>query len=970
LIYFDFTYPLGLLFLLIIIPIVIWHKNSIADMPVFRKKAVLVMRIILIILITLAISGFRLKLPRQELMVLFVVDSSLSINQENQDWAKKYIETKLADMPGEDSAGVIVFGKEAYLEENPEKNARITRFSSIIDNQHTNISNAIQLATAVFPESSLKRIVLISDGNENIGDAEKQALLAAGRGVEISCAAYPKARFNEVLISNLEAPSTISRGEPFNVKVEVESTFNTKGILNIYRNSKLLAREDVEISEGKNLYVVSQNEETPGSYQYSALIEVKEDKYPQNNKSETITKVEGYPRILYLSSDRNHPSQIPQVLAKHKFMVDTGDLGDLPADLSQMATYQTVIFDNVNGLAMSADQMQMVENYVKDLGGGFIMIGGDKSFGAGGYFNSPVERILPVDLDIRKKKNLPSIAMVLCIDKSGSMGGESGGVEKLKLAREAAIATAQLLGPNDILGVVDFDDHAKWVVPLQYLKDKNRTIDMIASIRVGGGTSMYPALNTAFEELKSSKAMIKHVIALTDGRSAPADFENLVKEMAKAGVTVSTVGVGEDTDTQFLEQIAKWGQGRFYYTDVASYLPRIFVRESILAGRSALIEETFTPTQVGSADFLKGINVEGMPRLYGYVATTQKDGAQLLYQTHQKDPLLACWRIGLGKSIAFTSDDGYRWAKDWLSWDQYESFWSQLVRWCLPAFKSEKYMVNLKTEGGEGIVTVEALNKEGNLVNFLELNTRIISPTGETSDVPLRQTASGRYEGKFSTQGTGTYFVNILEGSGENRQTGKIQAFSIPYSPEYKKFGTNDFLLNRISTITGGKRLSPTDNVFEKSGKVAYFPKPAWMELLILALLLFPLDVALRRVYLPENFMQKIRKVVSGVHHKKQEEDHGSVSVLKKKKEELKEKMSSPVLMSLKKKRNEAADSLNIVEQKFASGSKTTASSIFDRPAAPPKTPASEEIKTVKKDEESPTDTIGRLKKIKKDIKK
>ncbi|MCE1246121.1 MAG: VWA domain-containing protein [Firmicutes bacterium] len=967
--YFDFTYPLGLLFLLLLIPVVLWYKKSIADMPEFRKKAVFVLRILIIILLCFAISGFRLKLPRQELMVLFVVDASLSVSPDNLDWAKKYMEENLARMPAGDSAGVIIFGKDAYLEENPGRSAQLNRFSTIIDNQHTNISNAIQLATAVFPESSIKKIVLITDGNENMGEAEKQAILASNRNVEIHCLAYPKSKIRETLISNFEAPPTISRGEPFTVRAEVESTVNTKGILNIYRNGKLLARENVDIAEGKNLYVVSQNVDVPGNYQYSAILETNDDKYPQNNKSETITKVEGYPRILYLTSDSKQNSSIPSILAEHKFVVDTGDLRSLPSGLPEMATYQTVIFDNVNGLSMSADQMQMIENYVRDLGGGFIMIGGDKSFGAGGYYNSPVERILPVDLDIRKKKNLPSIAMVLCIDKSGSMGDESGGVEKLRLAREAAIATAQLLGENDFLGVVDFDDHAKWVVPIQYMTNKDKVVGLIASIRVGGGTSMYPALNAAYQELKGTKAMVKHIIALTDGRSAPADFENLVKKMAKDGITVSAVGVGEDSDTQFLENIAKWGQGRFYYTDVASYLPRIFVRESILAGRSALIEETFKPSQTGNADFLKGINVSGMPNLHGYVATVPKDGAQLIFQTHQKDPLMASWRIGLGKSVAFTSDDGYRWAKDWVSWDQYGSFWSQTVRWCLPAFKSEQYSVNLKTEGSQGKLTVEAMTKDGNLLNFLQLQARVISPGGETSDVTLRQTASGRYEADFETKGTGTYFVNILEGSGENKQTGKIQAFSIPYSPEFKKFGTNDYLLEKISTITGGKRISSTDNIFEKSGKVAYYPRPAWLELLIIALMLFPLDVALRRVYLPENAFAKVKAFLAGSHKTSVKEDVQSVTALKKVKTELREKYSSPSFQNIKKIKDNKAERQTGHEQMFDSKPAEKTRFIPERPVAGPALEKMEKSPEPKAETER-NDTIGRLKKVKKDINK
>lgn len=971
---FDFTSPWAILLLLLLIPVVRWYKTSISNMPALRRKVVFVIRVIIIILIVFALAGFRIKLPRNELSVLFVVDSSLSISPDNLEWAGDYIKKQVEKLPKGDKVGVVVFGKSAMLEESLSRDPAVAQFASIISPQYTDISRAIQLATAVFPEITVKRIVLISDGNENLGNSEHQASLASARGVEIDCLPYPPRDFPEVLVSSFDSQANVTLGEPFALKLEVDSTRKVRGIVKISRNNQEIAREKVEISPGKNLFTIAQNVDQPGNYQYKASLEVENDRFPHNNTSETLTVVQGHPRVLYLYSDPRQKKLIPDFLADKKYKLEVSDLSGLPTNLQEMSAYQSVIFDNVSGLALSPRQMKMIENYVKDLGGGFIMIGGDNSFGAGGYFRSPVERILPVDLDIKKSKNLPSLAMVLCIDKSGSMGSMTGGVEKMRLAREAAIATTELLSPADSLGVIGFDYASKWVSPLQYVRNRQKIVSEIASIRAGGGTSIYPALNSAYIALRGSRVMLKHVIVLTDGRSAPGNFKGIAKAMAKDNITISTVGVGKDADMEFLRDLAKWGQGRSYYADEARLLPRIFVRESILAGRSALVEEKFTPKKVGTGEFLKGVDLDKSPPLYGYVMTIPKNRAQLILITHQNDPLLAYWRIGLGKSVAFTSDDGLRWAKKWVGWKEFSPFWTQMVRWTLPLIRSERFQVDMKIEGGRGKIIVEAMDEDGKPLNFLPLSARVISPSGETNSVSLSQTASGRYMGSLEAGEVGTYFVNVVEQIDGQPRTGRIQAFTIPYSPEYRSFKTNKYLLERIASATGGKLISPKDDIFRKGSRIIHYPKPAWMELLLIALLLFPLDVALRRVYLPEDFYENIQKLFRGRERKKLAPAMGSVSVLKAKKAELRETLTDGGEVGIIKEKTIDKKKAHPIktDMKEKKKVKDYRDAVGDRrrpdytiPSVP-KTRAPSSASIDKKDDTS--GTLGRLKKIKKQV--
>lgn len=885
----DFTRPWALLLLLLLFPVWIWHKESLSQMPSLRKKLVLLLRVIIFLCIIFSLSGLRLRIPHNNMSILFVTDVSLSVPVENREEARNYIKEQCHKLALGDKAGIIVFGKDALLEENLSSEPEISRFSSIVEQEYTDISKALLLASGVFPEDTLKRIVLITDGNENLGKAEQQAKMLTARGIEVYCLPLEEKTFSEVLISRVESPPRSDLREPYILTIEVDSSKNTQALLNIFCNNRLIARESVELSEGKNIFTLPQKSEEAGNFHYKALIESEEDRFAQNNQGESMTFVEGRPAILYIHSDPMQKDTLPKVLSHSDIIVDSGGLERLPSHVGELLAYNAVIFNNVNGLALSQKQMNMIESFVKDLGGGFLMIGGDKSFGAGGYYDTPVANILPVDLDIKKRIDLPSLAMVICIDKSGSMSETTGHVEKMRLAREGAIAAIEMLNPHDQAGVIAFDYASKWVSALQPVGNKESLINEIAAIRAGGGTSTYPALEDAYIALKSAQAATKHVILLTDGRSEPGQFQEIAEKMTEAKITISTVGVGKDTDVPFLQELAVWGKGRFYYTDEASLLPRIFVQESLLAHRSALIEEPFKPSPAGPSAFLKGINTDQLPPLTGYVASSPRERAGIILETHRRDPLLAYWRIGLGKAAAFTSDDGLRWGKEWLQWEDYGRFWMQTVRWILPEAVDERLTPHITVEGDTGFVTAKALNENGQPANFLDLTAVIIPPQGETLELPLEQTASGFYESRFSIDHTGTYILNVKDNQQEGYRGAAIQTFSVPYPEEFKTFGTNYHLLNQISEITGGKIISPQDNIFEKGSKTTFHSISLWENLMLLSLLLFPLDIALRRVYLPEGFWDKLFAGSSAKVPDSKTESETMMKALKRRKEAVQE---------------------------------------------------------------------------------
>ena len=365
-----------------------------------------------------------------------------------------------------------------------------------------------------------------------------------------------------------------------------------------------------------------------------------------------------------------------------------------PENLAELQNYDLFILSNVPATSLSLRQMEVARTYVQDLGGGLLMLGGDQSFGLGGYYKTSLEEILPVRSDFEKEKEKPSLALMLVIDKSGSMGGE-----KIEMAKEAARAAVELLGPSDKIGVLAFEGENFWVSEMHPCSDKGFVLDRIASLEAGGGTVMAPAMEEAHETLRSTVAKLKHVIILTDGVSAPGDFEGIAQAMTADRITCSTVAIGGEADQSLLEEIARLGNGRSYVADDPGQVPQIFAKETVTASKSAINEQPFPPTVVRSTQVLSEIRLDEAPFLLGYVVTRPKPTAEVILATESGDPLLAWWRYGLGVTVAFTSDAKARWAAEWISWPQFGQFWAQVVRHALRKAEAKGTFVQIERKG-------------------------------------------------------------------------------------------------------------------------------------------------------------------------------------------------------------------------------------------------------------------------------
>jgi len=541
----------------------------------------------------------------------------------------------------------------------------------------------------------------------------------------------------------------------------------------------------------------------------------------------------------------------------HKTSLDTHytHISDFPTNPTQLLDTDAIILANIDSSALTADQQEMLVRYVSDLGGGLVMSGGPESFGAGGWIGSPIEEILPVDLDPPQKKQMPKGALVLIIDRSGSMAGD-----KIRMCKTAAIASVKQLSHKDEVGIILFDTRSRWLVKMTEAtaQNKEKIYKTISTVGADGGTEMGPAMEKALRELKATYAGIKHVILLSDGQTGDPQYcADLGKQLAELKVTVSTVGVGEGANVDLMRYIAGVTKGRYYEAVKPADIPRIFIKEAQVVRRALIVEKVFTPKMLFAMhEVIRGVNAS-LPPLHGYVLTgMRRDMAQTLITSSDGDPILATRQAGLGRCAALTTSADARWASQWVGWEGFDRFWEQLVRWTgKPALPRECEILT-DVEGRDVSIFVETIDEADTSVAFSRIDAQIIAPDMSMFTTTMTQTGPKQYKGTFKANQAGSYVINLRyqKTGGDNAVQVVPTAVNVPFAPEFQDLTDNTALLKEISTLTRGRMLNPDPTqaeIFSHDG--VRYPKtylPLTTPLLLIWLAVFLLDVAVRRIAL------------------------------------------------------------------------------------------------------------------------
>jgi uncharacterized membrane protein len=676
----------------------------------------------------------------------------------------------------------------------------------------------------------------------------------------------------EALILQAETPPEVKQGAPFQVNLVAESLLETDGTLTLYRNADPVAKRQVRLRPGKTVVGFEESLPAGGLYRYRAILDVPagHDTVPDNNVAYAYTRVAGKPKVLIVEGAAGDGKHLANALRANDLQVVLAGPDAIPANLAECAQYDSVVLANVPAWHMSPTQMTVIRSAVRDTGMGFAMVGGEASFGAGGYRKTPIEDALPVDMDLKQQKAMPPLSLVIVVDCSGSMTMDEDGVMKIRLAAKAAQEAAGLLQPVDRICVFGYDTARQSVVAMRAADDLPRIkTDIDALAAGGGGILAREALEEAYQEIRDEPTAAKHIILCADTAdtelSAPSDEQkcyDIAARMKREGITMSVVGFGQRTDphVRLQQSIAKAAGGPYYVVERVSNLAQVFVRDVLIVARSPLVEEPFRPTAIAEHTALRGLPIEAAPLLRGYVTTSMKDSpvAQPLLATHKGDPLLAVWPYGLGRSLAFTSDATAHWGHDWLGWGGYASYWAQTLRWTLRQATPPGFQASIQEDRGRVLISVDAVSADGAFRNLLDLRARVALVTrdgGTPADISealqLQQVAPGRYQTAFEARHTGAYVITVTEHAGDTMSGMQTLTYTVPYSPEFQTVTPDDAVLHQLVAAGQGTLDPKPQDVFGVLRFAARVLRDWWPVLVVILAFLFLLDVALRRILLP-----------------------------------------------------------------------------------------------------------------------
>jgi uncharacterized membrane protein len=831
--------PVGLLVFLT------WRQMAL-PFPVHQRRLILVSRLLLFTLIIAALAGTAISLPVSHQSLVFVGDISAS-TETQRTFIEQWINDAIRHKHTEDQVGIVAVGRNALVEQAVHAQIDFSHFDSAPDTNYTDLAAGLRLAAAILPSNTERHIILLSDGQQNLGDALQEAQLLQQQGIRLDIVNLPSSHHDEALISNLSAPTTLRTNERFTLHATVNSTVAQNVILRVYLDQSLLEQSTVHLVVGENQVTFDLVAPSAGFHSLHVRLDAAKDTLLQNNDAAAYLNVQGPPQVLVIEGHPGSGQNIVNALKATKIATVVEGPNDLPTSLDGLAPYGAVVLADVPAVALGTARMQTLQAFVRDLGHGLVVSGGQNSYGIGGYSDTPLEQTLPVSMNIPQHKETPDIAVILIVESLESN-------ISVNISKEAAKGVVSLLNPQDQVGISAA--YGTLVVPMQHVTNKAAINKAIDAMDPADPNSYRPDLQNAEQVLLHTTAKIKHVILLGDGDAFDTGYQAQVVKMANENITVSTVETNAANlqEMNTMVNIASWGRGRFYRADDPGVIPQVLLKETEQASRRTIINDSFNPIIVGSHQLMSGLNA--LPTLDGYVATTPKPNAQMVLISTRDDPVLAAWQYGLGRAVAWTSDALGLWTSHWLTWKEAARWWANLVTWSLPSPDSAMN-INGQVVNGVGQLSVDipagTVQTSG---NQQQVQAHIVAPDHSQQTVTLQATAPQHWTASFPATQVGSYLLQVTwqntakNGAGGTNRLTATSGMVVPYSPEYHTQGTDAQFLSQLARAGGGNVLPAGDSAraFDQNLQPVTTTWPLAFLFLILAALLLPVDIAARRL--------------------------------------------------------------------------------------------------------------------------
>ena len=855
---FDFRAPLFLI-LLAAIPVLIFVQRRVhLGAAKWRKSVIFLLRGTALLCAILALADLHRTHEKQQLAVVFLIDTSDSIPFTQHEEALKQINTAVEKLKPTDRFGIISFARETtvlreirskqdlLIEETPAVSPE-TLAEQTLAQDGTDILTALKRAIALLPDNYHRRIVLFSDGMHNAGGISLKDYLPLLSASKVEILTIPlDAVKDTVRVVQMQLPTQVRKGQRFGIDAVIETNGSTPKLnATLYHENTPIGEFEWTLSSGTHvLPLPTQQISEEGSHTYRLKLNVT-DEIPENNQAYATVQIKDKPQVsLYAEGDLADAVPLKTVIEENGFSVEVMSPTEMPTELVALQRSDILILSNVSADAFSPKQRQHIENYVHDLGHGLIVIGGRRAYGPGGYTDTALERALPVEMTPRERKDPVAIAFVL--DTSGSMANYVGARQKIQLAIEGVRTGIRNLDEEDVAGILGFNTDVHRISDLT--ADHNVLVSAVSKLRpTGGTTKMKDAIEQAYAMLKANDAKRKHIVLLSDGKSDGAEsaFLELAAQIAEARISITTIAIG-DANKQLLTQVAETGDGRAVFVQNLQQLPAVLT-EAVRETRRYIVQEPFQPViVVPSKPIVAGIGPP--PQLHGYVSTTEKEIAQVFIRSHKDEPILAGWNFGLGKSIAWTSDVQPVWAKEWIPWENFEKFWGQVVNWVLPATDTDaNFDLSVSLHHGVAQVSIDTPTS-----SQAAYKLHVAGPDGTSEPVEMQQDTPTRYSGTFQMHNSGAYIVTAQHEGDKHRRT---EVLSISYPTEYAEFGINTALLKMLAGSTAGIHEPIPTQIARPAGTPIEAQVPLAQALLVAAAILFVLEMILRRFSIANRYL-------------------------------------------------------------------------------------------------------------------
>ena len=822
--------------------------------PLGRRQSrfALILRLVIVVLLVLSVAGLRITRQPQARTIVAVVDLSDSA-QGDIDAATAAVKALAQSKGPDDLFGVVTFGRDANVEVSPARNPLFDGFQTKPDPTYSDLSGALELAANIVPDGYGRQVVLISDGQQNLGDAAATVARLRSRAVRVDVVPVGAPPGPEALVAALDAPAQIREGQSVTANAKLRATAAATGTVSLQVDGQQVATAPVDLQPGDSANPFNLATLKPGLHKLRAVLDVTPDGRSENNVAEAVVRVLGQPAVLVLEGAPGSSANVTAALQAAGMRTETRPSEQTPVDPAALAAFDSIVVADAPADAFPDKALPAIAATVSDLGRGLVAFGGPTAYGPGGWEGTDLEKALPVRMEIPRRKEKPTLAVVVAMETMEYPEGD-------RVALGAVQSVLDQLGPEDELGVINMSQEGGYFnVPLAPVTDKAGIMRRLYEAELGDPPGYGEGIEMALGALAKSTAATKHAIVLGDGDAIGdiSRYQSIFASLPQA--TVSSVGVDTHDAVAFMQhmrELAKAGGGRYFESNDATDVPDILLKASRTSLRPWFEQEGFFPKVTSSGDLLEGVPLDNFPQMGGYVVTTAKGEADVAFTTPKSDPLLASWNYGLGRSVAWTSDARGRWTKDLLGTPVGAALFARMVAWSLPGAPPEGLSVEAVPAGDGLDVTVSGGERGG------EIEVNALGPDLSRSTVPLASTEPGRWQGRVPAPALGTYVLNVkVQKAGAT--VGQAETLvTVPYSPEYLLAGRDEALLRQL-TRQGGELLPTAPKAWSNKLPPLSVKSDIFAMLLLLAIIMWPIEIATRRLSLTPSGLVGLVKAIA-----------------------------------------------------------------------------------------------------------